>query len=59
MTIFDSSFNIINEFPLTKNKYNIVGGWGVLKDGFFIIKDNPLKENVNYEQLEYDIIIPS
>jgi hypothetical protein len=59
LTIFDSSFNIINEFPLTKNKYNIVGGWGVLKDGFFIIKDNPLKENVNYEQLEYDIIIPS
>lgn len=58
LTIFDSSFNIINEFPLTKSKYNIVGGWGVLKDGFFIIKDNPLIENVENEQLEYDIIIP-
>lgn len=56
LSIFDNSFNLINEFQLTDDLYNRNGGWGILRDGFFIIKDNPHMEFNSYDYLEYNIL---
>jgi len=56
LSAFDNNFNLINEFQLTDNLYNLNGGWGILRNGFFIIKDNPHMEFNSYDYLEYDIL---
>lgn len=56
LTVFDQEFNVIEEFPLSNDLYNINGGWGVFKNGLFIIKDNPNMEHQDYECLKYDIL---
>jgi len=38
------------------DSYNVIGGWGVVKTGLLLIKDNPNNLQFNYEELQYDIV---
>lgn len=56
LTVFDEHFKLIKEIALNANSYNLIGGWGIIKDGFLIVKDNPDNENNDYEELQYEVI---
>lgn len=56
LTIFDNQFNYVKEIPLAMDSYNVIGGWGVVKTGLLLIKDNPNNLQFNYEELQYDIV---
>lgn len=55
LTVFDRNFNVIDEFPLSNDLYNINGGWGVFENGFFMVKDHPNMEQSGDERLYYDM----
>ena len=55
LTVFDQDLNVIDEFPLSNDTYNLNGGWGVFEKGFFIIKDHPNAEFPDDDKMKYDV----
>lgn len=55
LTVFDQDLNVIDEFPLSNDTYNLNGGWGVFEKGFFIIKDHPNAEFPDDDKMRYDV----
>ncbi|MDO4704490.1 DUF4221 family protein [Tannerella sp.] len=55
LTVFDWDLNVIEEFLLSNDTYNLNGGWGVFEKGFFIIKDHPNAEYPDDDKMRYDV----
>ncbi|MDR1330755.1 MAG: DUF4221 domain-containing protein [Tannerella sp.] len=56
LTVFNRRFEVIGEMRLDDRRYNYRNCWGVLGRGLFIATDNMLREDVDYEKLQYDLI---
>ena len=55
LTVFNNKFEIINETKLEAQKYNFRNCWGITSKGFFMTRNNPFYEDINYEQFQIDI----
>lgn len=55
LTIFDSDFHLLKELSLGTCKYNYLNSWGVIDEGFFIVRDNTMDKEKDPEKFEIDI----
>lgn len=52
ITVFNSDFEVINETDLGAETYNYFNFWGVIGNGFFIVKDNIESDEENMFQFD-------